>query len=78
MDGDELDGGMIIAQITTGAGQGARCAQASHQVGDLPGGLFDNFWARGQVVRLPIGGVIVLVGIKVFLGPFGRHLPRYP
>jgi hypothetical protein len=47
-------------------------------VSNLPFSLLDDLWPGGQVMRLPVGGVIILVGIIIALWLLGCQLASDP
>ena len=66
-----------LLQAAGGADEGPAGAKPGDEVRDAPGGLLPDFHRRAIVVRLPVGGVVVLVGIKIGVGVLGVELPGF-
>ena len=87
---DDLDGGVLLAQVAPDAGDRAAGPDPHDQVGDLAAGLAPQLRARGAVVHLRVGRVAVLVRLErardllgeaigdavVRLGRLGRDVGR--
>ena len=65
---DALDMRQIVFQTPRIAHERAARSKQSHEVRDAATGLFDDFRPGCVVVRLPVGVVIVLIGIEVAVG----------
>jgi len=76
LQGNQPDFGIIFAQEAPDTGERACCTQPGDKMGDLPAGLLHDFRAGGQVMRLPVGHVVVLVGVVKEVGLVGSHLAR--
>src|SRR5205814_2134828 len=63
-----LDVGQVAAEAARGPHEGAAGAHRRDEVRDAPAGLLDNLGPGTVEVRLPIGRVVVLVGIEVAIG----------
>ena len=61
---DHLEVRVLLAQISRDAGDRAAGADAAHEVGDPAARLAPQLGPRGQVVRLRVGGVRVLVRLE--------------
>ena len=77
LKGDQADIGVELTQPATDAHEGATRAEARDEVRDAPFGLFPDLRRGGLVVRLPVGGIVVLVGIEVPIGVFGGQFAGF-
>src|SRR5579875_180548 len=76
IDADDFDRRIFFLEETADAGGRAAGAEAADEMGDLAFGIVPNFGAGEAVVRVGIGGIIVLVGEKR-VGNFASELFRH-
>src|SRR5690606_32674031 len=77
--GNGLDVGVELFQAARGAGEGAAGAQSGDEVGNLPLRLLPDFRRGTFGVRLPVGRIVVLVGVvqaRIGGGQFTGHHNR--
>src|SRR5260370_729 len=72
LQGDAANGRVQLLEAPCGADKRAARSECGHEVCDTASGLLPDFAGRGAVVRLPVGRIAVLIGIKIFLR-LGRH-----
>ncbi len=73
IDADDLDFGIFLFQILADTTDSAAGADAANEVGYFSFGVVPDFRAGGEVMRLGIHGIVVLVrikGIRRFAGQF--------
>ena len=68
LHGDDANAGVLLLQISGDAGEGAGRAQTSDKMRNLAPGLLKDLWSGCLVMRSPVGGIVVLVGVEVSLG----------
>ena len=59
------DAGHVPLQASAGADKGAAGAEQCHEMRDAALGLFDNLRPGGLEMRLPVGIVAILIGVKI-------------
>ena len=72
IDANNLDRGIFFLQILPRAADGPAGAQPANKVRDLPFAVLPNLRSRGEVVRLGIHRVVVLIRI-IGIGNFARE-----
>src|SRR5258708_13597807 len=72
LEADAANGRVQLLEAPRGADKRAARSECGHEMCDAASGLLPDFAGRGAVVRLPVGRVAVLIGIKIFLR-LGRH-----
>ena len=77
LEGDETNLRVEVAQRPAGADKGAAGAQASHKMRHTQVRLGDNLRTGGFEVRLPVVGIIVLVGVIKNIGLRGGQRARF-
>jgi hypothetical protein len=55
--GNQLDGGVVLAQVAPNPGQRTGGAQPGDEMRDLPAGLLDDFRAGGVVCASQLAGL---------------------
>src|SRR5258707_7459637 len=72
LQADGANARVQLLEAPRGADKRAARSECGHEMRDAASGLLPDFAGRGAVVRLPVGRVAVLIGIKIFLR-LGRH-----
>jgi len=63
-----------LAQIFGNTCQSTACTQSSNEVGYLTAGLFDDLWFGAEIMRQPIGWIVILVGVEIQIWLFFCHM----
>src|SRR5258708_13955794 len=74
LQADAANGRVQLLEAPRGADKRAARSECGHEMCDAASGLLPDFAGRGAVVRLPVGRVAVLIGIKIFLRLGRPHL----
>src|SRR4029077_17506740 len=78
LQADATNCGIQLSQAPRGADERAAGAQTHHKMRDSTGRLFPYFVRRAAIVRLPVCGVAVLIGIKIFFWLGGGEFAYAP
>src|SRR6185295_2829899 len=76
LQADAADRGIVLFEAARGANERAAGAESGDEMRDTPFGLLPNFRSCSLIVRKPICGVSVLVGVKIFVRFCGVHFAR--
>src|SRR5438552_19136539 len=74
---DEFDCSFYLSQAPSSADKSAARAEAGNKMGDPPFGLLPDLVCSRVVVRLPVGRIVILIGIEIFTGRFAVSLARF-
>src|SRR5439155_25046567 len=78
LKGDATDVALQLFQAPGGAHERAAGAESGHKMRNTASRLLEDLGRGGFVVCLPVCWVVVLVGIEVEGGVFGRDLAHAP
>src|SRR6185295_16743337 len=68
LKGNQLDGGIELAQTPSGADKRAARAETRDKVRQFAAGLLDQLWRGRVVMSFPVGVVVVLIRIEIPVG----------
>src|SRR5260370_8568488 len=81
LQADAADARVQLLEAPCGADKRAARSECSHEMRDAAPCLLPDFAGRSAVLRLPVGRIAVLIGIKIFLRlrrPHSLHPPNNP